>query len=69
MIIMALAVSISFLGACSGDHPSHSGTDTVKNTYGVKKDTSKMDTSKKTGIDNSGTGGTDLVKDTSRHGK
>lgn len=68
MIVTALACA-GLLAACSGDRTPQTGKDTVKNTYGVAKDTSKMDTAKKQGIDNSAAGGTDLVSDTSKRDK
>ena len=68
MIATALACA-GFLAACSGDRTPQTGKDTVKNTYGVAKDTSKVDTGKKQGIDNSAAGGTDLVADTSKRDK
>ena len=62
----ALFCSIGLLSACSGDHPSHTGKDTVINTFHTAKDTSKMDTSKGTSMDKSATGGTGNTKDTAK---
>jgi PBP1b-binding outer membrane lipoprotein LpoB len=53
IIIIALACSACFLAACSGDRTPHSGTDTVKNTYKVAKDTAEFDTSRHTNADSS----------------
>jgi hypothetical protein len=69
IIIAALACVVSLFVACSGDHTSQNGKDTVNNTYKVAKDTSKMDTGKATSSDNSASGGSDLMKDTSKKGK
>jgi hypothetical protein len=70
IVILILVSGLCFLAACSGDRTPKSGTDTVKNTYKVAKDTSKTDTSKIAGSsDNSASGGANLVKDTSKNGK
>jgi hypothetical protein len=70
LVILVGVASLGFLAACSGDRTPQSGNDTVKNTYKVKKDTSKTDTSKIAGSsDNSASGGTNLVKDTLKNGK
>jgi PBP1b-binding outer membrane lipoprotein LpoB len=53
IIIITLACSACFLAACSGDRTPHSGTDTVKNTYGVAKDTDVFDTSRHANVDSS----------------
>jgi hypothetical protein len=63
--IIALACT-GLLASCTGDHSVQNGKDTVKNRFGVAKDTSKIDTSKATGADNSGSGGTKITKDTSK---
>ena len=65
IIIIAIAISVGFLAACSGDHGAQSGKDTQANDYKVAKDTSKVDTSKATGEDNSGSGGT-KISDTAK---
>lgn len=59
-----MACGICLLTACGGDRVPQTGKDTVTNTYGTAKDTSKVDTGKATGLDNSGSGGTktDSVK-------
>lgn len=64
-----LACSVCLLTSCFGDHSSKNGKDTVNNRYGVSKDTSKVDTSKMKSNDNSASGGTSLVKDTSKKTK
>jgi len=64
-------------GACTGDHSSNSGRDTVENRYGTEvNDTTNaadrtIDTAKVTtttgdapNIDNSASGGTAIAKDT-----
>ncbi|MCR8561113.1 hypothetical protein KXD93_25875 [Mucilaginibacter sp. BJC16-A38] len=70
IIIAALACSICILSACGGDRVPRSGTgDTVKSTYGNTPDSSKLDTGKTTGMDNSGSGGTksdSVKKDTAK---
>jgi len=58
IIIIALICSAGALTSCGGDHGTKSGKDTEANQYQVTKDTSKVDTSKATGEDNSGSGGT-----------
>ena len=58
LIITALACGICLITACGGDRVPQTGKDTVNNTYGVAKDSSRVDTSKATGLDNSGSGGT-----------
>ncbi len=58
IIIIALVCSLGALTSCGGDHGSTSGKDTEANQYKVSKDTSKMDTSKTTSEDYSGSGGT-----------
>jgi hypothetical protein len=65
-IITALAALVGLLAACSGDRTPQTGKDSVKNTYKVSKDTSNTDTGKTTSADNSGSGGTGIVKDTSK---
>jgi len=69
IIITGMICMTGLLAACSGDRTPQKGKDSVENTYKVSKDTSKMDTGKATGADNSGSGGTGLVKDTSAHSK
>jgi hypothetical protein len=54
------------LNSCMGDHSANKGRDTEQNSYHVAADSSKIDTSKVTSPDNSGSGGTALVKDTSK---
>ena len=78
LIILIIGASCSLV-ACSGDHSTRSGVDTVKSRYGSeindttgasKKtiDTSKMTTT--TGdasdLDNSGSGGTKIEKDSTK---
>jgi hypothetical protein len=78
-ILILLLTSGWLVIACNGDHSTRSGIDTVKNSYGVSdKDTAKtsksnIDTGKITTttgdastIDNSGSGGTKIAKDTSK---
>lgn len=78
LIISIIGASCSVL-ACSGDHSTRSGTDTVKSRYGSKTsetsgvsrktiDTSKMTatTGDASDLDNSGSGGTKIEKDTSK---
>ncbi|MDB4922569.1 hypothetical protein [Mucilaginibacter sp.] len=65
LIITTLACSVCLIAACGGDRVPQSGkADTVKSTYGKTADSSKVDTAKATGMDNSGSGGTkgDSVK-------
>jgi hypothetical protein len=76
LIIPLIAVTGS-LAACSGDHSTRSGIDTVKSRYGSINDTSgaskkNVDTNKVTAttgdasdLDNSASGGTKVEKDTS----
>ena len=62
---------IVLFGACNGDHSTHIVRDTTANRYGVdtaKTSKTNLDTSKgsaASSVDNSGSGGTDIVKDTS----
>ena len=64
---MALSIlaAVTF-NSCMGDHASNKGRDTEQNSYHVAADSSKIDTSKVTSADNSASGGTSLVKDTSK---
>lgn len=66
IIIIALVCSLGTLASCGGDHGAKSGKDTEANQYQVAKDTSKMDTIKATGEDNSGSGGTKAGSDTAK---
>jgi hypothetical protein len=66
LIILTLSAGICIFTACSGDQTPQTGKDTIHDRYGVGKDTSKVDTSKITSGDNSASGGTNLVKDTSK---
>jgi hypothetical protein len=66
LIILILSAGICVFTACSGDQTAQSGKDTVNNRFGVAKDTSKIDTSKITSGDNNASGGTNVVKDTSK---
>jgi hypothetical protein len=53
------ALGVCLISACSGDHSSTNGEkNKEKNTYGVAKDTSKVDTSKINSTDYSASGGT-----------
>lgn len=56
-------VAIMFC-SCRGDHGTQGGKDTGENTYGVAKDTSKMDSTgaDTASLDNSGSGGTKIAK-------
>jgi len=68
-LISAIVISASIFSACGGDHSASKGEDTVKNTYQVSHDSTKVDTSKvtpadATTLDNSASGGT-KIKDTS----
>ncbi|MDF2432515.1 MAG: hypothetical protein JWP44_2146 [Mucilaginibacter sp.] len=65
IIITAIVCSLGILASCSGDRTPQNVNDTAHNTYGAK-DNSKIDTSKATGGDNSGSGGTKIVKDTAK---
>ncbi len=67
IIIPVLTMSISIFVACGGDHTAKNAPDTGKDTYKVGKDTSKPDTGKATSADHSADGGSDLVKDTTKH--
>jgi hypothetical protein len=66
IIIIALACTTAFFTSCSGGNNPSNPKDTVNNRYGAAKDTSKIDTSKVTGADNSATGGTKNSKDTTK---
>jgi len=66
LIILILSAGLCAFTACSGDQTAQTGKDTVNNRFGVAKDTSKMDTSKIKSGDNSASGGTNAVKDTSK---
>lgn len=68
MFIIIAASIACFFTACSGDRNPQNGKDTVTNTYKVK-DNSKLDTGKTTSSDNRASGGTRLMKDTSRLAK
>jgi hypothetical protein len=78
LIILIISASCS-ISACSGDHSTRSGIDTVKSRYGSKTsettgvakktiDTSKMTatTGDASDLDNSGSGGTKVEKDTTK---
>lgn len=63
-------LAAAFMAACNGDHATRTGQDTTKEHYQVPG--SGVDTSKTTtttgdasNIDNSGSGGTKVVKDSS----
>ncbi|HEY8930799.1 MAG TPA: hypothetical protein VIM55_16460 [Mucilaginibacter sp.] len=62
LIITALACSICAMSACSGDRTPRNGKgDTVDSNYGkMGGDSSATDTTKGTGLDNSGSGGTKI---------
>ena len=69
-IITALMIGITSLASCSGDHSSRIGQDTSKQQYDEQG--SGVDTSRTTtvtgdagNIDNSGSGGTRIARDTS----
>ena len=62
--------AIMFMAACSGDHSTRNGQDTAKEHYQARG--SGVDTSKTTtttgdasNVDNSGSGGTMIAKDSS----
>lgn len=68
--IIMLLLATTFIAACSGDHSVRNGQDTAKEHYQVPG--SGVDTSKTTtttgdasNIDNSGSGGTMVAKDSS----
>lgn len=68
--IIALLFAAAFITACSGDHATRNGRDTAKEHYQVQG--SGVDTSKTTtttgdasNIDNSGSGGTMVARDSS----
>jgi hypothetical protein len=66
-IIIAIACSLSFLAACTGgDHNPKSGDTTSEGNKYHAKDTSKVDTAKITSSDHSASGGSDLIKDSSK---
>ena len=58
-----LFVVVAF-SACMGDHNSQQGKDTIKNTYQVQADSTKVDTSVSKSPDNSASGGASLIKKT-----
>jgi len=59
IILILFGFGVCMFSACSGDHSSTNGEkNKEKNTYGVAKDTSKVDTSKTTSSDYSASGGT-----------
>jgi hypothetical protein len=65
-IVFPAICAIALFSACGGDHNAKNGQDTIKNTYHVARDSSKVDTSKVTSssdLDNSASGGT-KIKDT-----
>ena len=68
--LMSLAAFTSFaFVACNGDHGTSNGKDTQANSYHVSADSAKMDTAKVTdgsSLDNGGSGGTKIAKDTSK---
>ena len=68
--IIALLLATTFMAACSGDHSTRNGQDTAKEHYQVQG--SGVDTSQTTtttgdasNVDNSGSGGTMIAKDSS----
>lgn len=68
-LVLIIGVAVSIFSACGGDHSASHGEDTVKNSYQVPHDSTKVDTSKvtpadATTLDNSASGGT-KIKDTS----
>ena len=67
IILGIAATGICFLTACGGDRTPQNGKgDTVKNSYSEKPigDSSKVDTAKIKSPDNSASGGTSALKDT-----
>jgi hypothetical protein len=59
-----LAIAAAFSG-CIGDHSVHQGrADTIKNTYQVQADSSKLDTGITKSPDYSSSGGANLIKKT-----
>jgi hypothetical protein len=75
-LIIILTSSIGLFAACNGDHSDRVVRDTIKNRYGsdttgiskTNVDTSKVTTTTgdASAIDNSGSGGTKIAKDTSK---
>lgn len=62
--ISTLLVIAAFFCGCAGDHSSHHGQDTIKNTYQVTPDSAKLDTGIAKSAENSANGGIYLVKRT-----
>lgn len=67
---IGLLLAVVFMAACNGDHATRSGQDTIKQGYQAKG--SGVDTSRTTtttgdagSIDNSGSGGSMIAKDSS----
>ncbi len=60
LVILALAGSFGFFAACTGDHHTSQGKDTVGNRFGAT-DSTKADTIKTTSSDNSASGGTQAL--------
>ncbi len=67
IIVALLALGICLFAACNGGRTPKNIPDTGKDTYKVGKDTSKPDTGKVASTDHSSNGGSDLVKDTTKH--
>jgi len=65
--ILTIAGSLMYT-ACSGNHPASSGRDTAKESLGPpRQDTSITPrSSDPTSVDNSGSGGTKITKDTAK---
>ena len=61
--------SLLTLAACRGDHPGNQGRDTAQHHYNTPSniDSSKVNTpGSDAGLDNSGSGGTAIAKDSSQ---
>lgn len=67
--IIVLLVAFCWLASCNGDHSTRSNIDTVKNQYGAdtaKSNKANIDTGIAKSEDNSASGGTKALKDTSK---
>lgn len=76
VLSILLSAGMILVTACHSGGNGKARPDTVNNTYGVGRDTSKTDTSKVTSttgdagnLDNSASGGTKVEKDTAREKK
>ena len=67
IITPVFVIGICMFAACNGGRTPKNIPDTGKDTYKVGKDTSKPDTGKATSSDHSSNGGSDLMKDTTKH--